>query len=78
MIEYRASDANVKIVVDSGIGKFTFIHECGQDYLASLMRDQYERHMQSEIKKIREQSYNQGWKDAKAKVAKERLFSGRW
>lgn len=78
MIDYGVSDNAVKIHVDSGMGKFTFTHECGQDYLASLMRDQYERHMQSVLEKMRRDAYNQGWKDAKAKTKKETWFSGWW
>lgn len=78
MIDYRVSGQAVKIHVDSGLGKFTFTHECGQDYLASLMCDQYERHMRSVLEKVRKEAYNQGWKDAKAKNKKATWFKPWW
>lgn len=76
MIQYRTSGDSVKIHVESGVGNFTFTHSCGHDYLAGLMRDQYEKHMNSAIESIRRESYNKGWKDAKAKTKKQTWFSG--
>lgn len=78
MIRFRTNGSDVKIDVQSGVGEFTFSHNCGQDYLAGLMRDQYERHMNSVIEELKRKYYNEGWKDAKAKRKKATWFSGWW
>lgn len=78
MIKFNSSGGDVKIVVDSGVGKFTFTHHCAEDYLAGLMRDQYEKHMNSVLEQERRKAYDQGWKDAKAKRKRETWFSGWW
>lgn len=78
MIEYRTTGDAVSIEINSGVGKFTFKHECGRDYLASLMRDQHQKHMNSVLEEVRRQSYNQGWKDAKSKSKKVTWFKGWW
>lgn len=80
MIEFKREGTKVVITVESGVMnyEFSFNHECNHDHFAVLMRDAYNKHMNEELRKVREQAYNKGWKDAKAKVKKETWFSGRW
>lgn len=78
MIDFQQSGADVKITIDSGVGKFVFTHNCTHGYLAGLMRTQYEQHVVSVLEKITRDAYNQGWKDAKAKTKKATWFKGWW
>lgn len=78
MIDFQQSGADVRINIESGVGKFVFTHNCVHGYLAGLMRDQYERHMRSVLENVRKDAYNQGWKDAKAKTKKATWFKGWW
>lgn len=78
MIDFKQIGADVKITIDSGVGNFVFTHNCVHGYLSGLMRDQYERYMQSQLEKIRREAYNQGWKDAKAKSKKATWFKPWW
>jgi len=57
---------------------YLFYWECGREDFAKLLRDNLQKRMNHEIRKIREQAYAAGWKDAKAKRQKETWFSEVW
>jgi len=78
MMQFQQSGADIKITINSGVGLFSFTHNCVHGYLSGLMRDQYERHMQEVLANIRKEAYNQGWKDAKAKTKKATWFRPWW
>lgn len=80
MIQFTREGTKVRIEISSNAlsKSFLFYHECGQDHFASLMDDSYQERMSQSLERIRREAYNQGWKDAKAKVKKESWFSGWW
>jgi hypothetical protein len=80
MISFNRFGSRVKITIESGVlgNSFLFEHNCGEEHFASLMSTAYNEHMNRKIRAIREQEYNKGWKDAKAKAKKQTWFSGWW
>lgn len=56
--------------------KFTFTWDAESEIYAILLVQNLQSALSDKIKKIREQEYNRGWKDAKNKNKKETYFSG--
>lgn len=48
------------------------------NYQAELLKKQLDSHLSSNLERIRREAYNEGWKDAKAKVKKKTWFAGWW
>lgn len=82
MIEFKRNENKVVIQVKHGIfydgGYFEFELNQGFAYQAELMKRQFEKHMKHQLARVQREAYNQGWKDAKAKVKKETEFWGNW
>lgn len=56
-------------------GVFLFDFQFNFEVVAEVMRAQFQSTMDKAMREIREQAYNQGWKDAKShKVAKKKEF----
>lgn len=56
---------------------FTWRWSAGSEWAATLLLDAIRKQLASEMLAIREQAYKEGWRDAKAKRAKQSWFSGR-
>lgn len=81
MIKFSREGTRVKIDVSASVMgyHFTFYHELKEDYLAELMRQDYQNHLEKRIEEIRRDEYNQGWRDAKSKkIAKRTWFKSWW
>lgn len=84
MISFTRNDNQVIVKVEHGIfpaNNSYFSLEITQafEYQAELLRRQLHNHLSSKLEAIRQEAYNQGWKDAKSKkVPKRTWFSGWW
>lgn len=82
MLKFWRKENIVYVCVEHGIfwGNEYFeleIHQ-GKDYQAELLREALNENLNRHITKIKEEYYNQGWKDAKAKTKKRTWFGGGW
>lgn len=72
--EIDRNGSAVVIRVDSKLGTpkpiFTFYFNCADESWAELLRDYLEKNFRHTIHKIRKESYEDGWSDAKKKKAK--------
>lgn len=57
---------------------FDFEWQCGGEYSAGLLYGAMREQLSEALETARREAYSQGWRDAKAKRAKERWFSGSW
>ena len=55
--------------------EFYFYYDCQGDVYASLLSEHFKDRLQSIVKQIREEEYNQGYKDGRAKRGKKAWFS---
>ena len=83
MISFSREGTKVRIDIETYIPKysfrmFSFYWECDRESYAGLLAQHFDSELVQVLKDIREESYVQGWKDAKAKVEKETWFSGGW
>ena len=83
MLSFKREGTNVIVRIDfttPDAGEFHIPldwRHSGTD-LASLRVDSLERQLRTKLSIIREEAYNKGWRDAKAKTTKETWFSGWW
>lgn len=61
-----------------GVGKFDLSFNAGTEWAAALLRDAIMHKLGHVFSKVREQSYEKGWKDAKAKRTKAKHFECYW
>jgi hypothetical protein len=82
MIQFTRQGTTVRIEVTGKwpLSKsYYFYWECKDDDFASLLTENLRDKMHDEIRRIRQEEYNKGWKDAKSKkVVKETWFSSIW
>lgn len=82
MIKFKQDGKKVKVYIEHGVfgNSESFFLEIQQefDYQASLLRDQLQKNMDRHISKIKQEYYNRGWKDAKAKTKKRTEFYSGW
>lgn len=64
------------IIQGAGEWTYTFSWNASGDDYAQLLVNQFNESLENRLKKIREDSYEQGWKDAKAKTRKQTWFGG--
>jgi hypothetical protein len=73
--------SDVWIEIESGLETrrpvFCFGYGCDSQETAELLRWHIQKVIGDRIARVREEEYNEGWKDAKAKPAKRTRFS-RW
>lgn len=79
MIKIWKNGTQIKLEVDPGMSDkkvMYFYWECGTEWYSELLRKQLDERLWASLKKIREDAYNDGWKDAKAKKMRQTWFSG--
>ena len=83
VIEFSRKESRVIADCDCGVstkkssGVFMFGFSFEHDTTAEVMRRVFQKHLDETMKAIREQAYNQGWKDAKSKAKKKTIFVDR-
>ena len=55
--------------------RLPFSHQCGNDVVADCVRERVNGLLDSMMKRAREDAYNQGYRDGRAKVGKLNTFS---
>lgn len=82
MITIKAKDTKVVIEVEGKYPlklNYLFYWECNRDDYASLLAENLDKRMRQDLETIRRESYDKGWKDAKAKkTAKDTWFKSLW
>lgn len=80
MLCFKRVDSKVRVEVETGLLNRYYCHEIdfNSELIAELVRQQYQKHMEATLKFIREEAYNDGWRDAKAKKAKRSIFKCWW
>ena len=82
MITIKQDNTTVSIGIDHGLHstgelKQIFVSfECGSRMYAELLTNQLNNKLHKLIVLVREEEYNKGWKDAKAKRVKSKWFAG--
>lgn len=79
MIKVWKSGTQIKLEVDPGMSDKSvmyFYWNCGTEWYTELLRKQLDERLRASLQKIREDAYNDGWKDAKAKKMRRTWFSG--
>jgi len=62
-----------ELPIDNNVFPFRF--ECGTEWAASLLASKLRQSLYEEIRAIRENEYQRGYRDGRAKRAKENWFS---
>ncbi len=83
MIRFRRDGQAVRCDVEIDVPQFQnrtlyFRWETGHDIFAGLLSEELQNQMQAKLTKIRQEGYEQGWKDAKAKTVKRAFFGFGW
>lgn len=83
MISFKRDGTVVKSDVTTFIPNFDdrvfhFQWECATEAYAGLLSAHMQRDMGAKLKAIRVHAYEEGWKDAKAKRAREEWFRSSW
>lgn len=81
MIQIEIKETKVRVIVDTKYpieSRYVFSFDTGNADFAALLAENMNEKMRNDLEKIRRDTYEQGWKDAKAKKAKERYFSRMW
>ncbi len=83
MINIKRDGSIVKINVQTdlrhesgGTSSYPFSFNCGDTAYADLLERYLKDRLSSEMKKARQEAYEKGWREAKAKVKKETWFNG--
>ena len=83
MIEFVKDGLEARIKITSffnwiGDRVYTMKWNCNDSEYASLLTKRFQDTMEEKLRTIRHEAYEAGWKDAKAKKARETWFSGAW
>jgi hypothetical protein len=79
MIEFIAESKEVAVKVTTSVGwHITARFNCDSVLYAILLRKELDEKLNRELNRIREEAYQKGWRDAKAKKVKETWFSSWW
>jgi hypothetical protein len=80
MIKFHQHGTQVKVEIDPGINGSTMLlyWQADKEMLAYLLRDKLQTELGDKLRAIREEAYEKGWKDAKAKRAKSTWFARWW
>ena len=79
MININKHGTTVKVSIETGLiassSDVLLYWECGNDVFAELLTNQLRKKLADRIQAIRQEEYEQGWKDAKAKKRKRTWFA---
>lgn len=79
MIEIKRDGTKVKVVIDSRMpldaSCFAFTFDAGSEFAACLLAEKLQFNMESQIKQIRQDAYENGWKDKLRHRSKQTWFS---
>lgn len=83
MIQFNRKDSRVQVKVSIDIprsGNWTYTLDRTESDVpsAQLIVNRMDDVLSNKLKQIREDAYNAGWKDAKAKTKKQDWFAGYW
>lgn len=82
MINFSRKDSAVTVEVEANVGVaarfFHFTMNLSNEVYAYMLRENFQTKMTKALQDIRREAYEQGWKDAKAKIARRDWFSGGW
>lgn len=82
MISFWREDTKIVVHVEHGIfhddNGFNLEINQSQIYQAELLKRQFQENLNRHLRNIKEDAYNAGWKDAKAKTKKRTSFWGGW
>lgn len=84
MLSFKRKDNVVQILVEHGINHdgthFELTINQNHEYQAELPKRQFQKHLEDKLKAVKQEAYNEGWKDAKAKRRKKIWmdFFGNW
>ena len=83
VIEFSRKESKVIAFCDCGVSidsilkRYEFYFPFQHDITAEVMCRTFQKHLDETMRVIREQAYNQGWKDAKSKARKKTVFVAR-
>lgn len=79
MIRISRHNCSVKVTIETGLynssSEVYLYFECGNQMFADLLTQKLGNELSKNIQAIRQEEYEKGWKDAKAKKAKTKWFS---
>jgi hypothetical protein len=82
MISFSREENKVTIKIKHGLfyngDYFSLPIQQSYEYQAELLRRQLENHLNDQLKRIKREAYNEGWKDKSAKRKKRDEFYGGW
>jgi len=78
MIEVKREKETVIIAVslwnDSTFTLFSFPFNCGQEWIARLLKETLCEQLESKVVRTRQEAYGQGWDDARKRRARKTQF----
>jgi hypothetical protein len=79
MITFTRKERTINITIDTSIEwQFVPTLTCSDEPYAILLRQNLADKMYAELTRIRQEAYNQGWKDKSGHKPKKTWFTGRW
>lgn len=83
MISFKRMDCSAVASIDILVPyynerSFPMSFDCGNEAYAGLLVRAMVNRMEAKLKAIRDEAYEQGWKDAKSNKARSTWFSGLW
>lgn len=82
MFTFKRVDTLVQLEVDSNVpvqkNQFLFNWQTNDPCYAELLKDQFSKEMERRLEKIRRESYELGWKEAKSKKCAKRTWFSYW
>lgn len=80
MIEITKDDKKVKLSIETGMynshSAVWLYWDCQNELFADLLAKQLRDKLRARMESIRQQAYNEGWKDKSSKRKKKDYFSG--
>lgn len=79
MISFTREGSVVTAQIEANVGVdkrfFRFTVSLSDDVYASMLRENFDHYLRDKVKSIREEEYEKGWADAKAKRKKQTWFA---
>lgn len=73
----KREGTKLSITANTGIGwTFGFVHNCSDEPYAILLLNEIQEKMYAEVKRIKEEAYEKGWRDKSRKQRKATQFGG--
>lgn len=70
--------AEIETDIEIAARCFNLGYTCSDEVYACLLVRNWEKKLRSSLQEIRRRAYDEGWKDSKAKTAKQTWFAGGW